>query len=145
MKPFKLEAVLGHRKRSENSAQKELLASLDTKEEIIRIKAQEEVEMARLYQELGEAKTNEVSVSDLLLYESCICCKKREVRKLDQQLLEMDATIKRKRQKLVLARQEKRALEIVKESRQKQEKQKQKHLEDLFFDEVAVLCFGSGK
>ena len=145
MKPFKLEAVLDHKKRAEHMAQKELLASMEAREGIAGMKALEESEIERLCHELGDAKTNEVLVSDLILYELCIRGKREQVRALEQKLRESDAGIRRKERQLVQARQEKRALEIVRDNRERQEAEKQKHLENLFLDELAIFGHGGVK
>lgn len=144
MKPFKLDAVLDYRKRAEDAARRELVSILEEREVVSREKTREEEEIRRLREELGEAKNREVRVSELMLYDSCIFQKKHQVNVLVKKLADMDAGIRRKRQKLVRASQEKRALEIVRDNREKREKEMRKHAEDIFMDEVAVIRFGGG-
>ncbi len=146
MKPFRLDAVLSHRKRTENTVRKEILSMEDARESLVLEQRGEEMELERLYGELRDAGSrNEILVSDILMYESCIYRKKKELKGIAKKIEEMDARIRRQQKKLVKACQDTRALEILKENRAREEREKEQRAEKRSADEVAVLCFGGGK
>ncbi len=145
MKPFTLDAVLDYRKRTEEEIQMEMVSIQKSKDALVLEKKNEEKELARLIDEMGAAKCRDIVVSDLILYEACIRRKKRDVIDIGKKIGEVDARIRRQEKKLVKARQDRRALEIVRDNRENEEKQRRKQVEDRFLDEVGVLRFGGGK
>ena len=97
---------------------------------------------SRLLEELQTSKQNEVRIPELLMYEECIAFQRRQAAGLEKKLAEADAAVRARRAELVAARQEKRALELLKEKREAAERQKREHQENKFLDEIAVIGFG---
>ncbi|MFO8086002.1 MAG: flagellar export protein FliJ [Desulfobacterales bacterium] len=145
MKSFRLQAVLDHRKQIENTAQKSLLRCLDEKSMLMHKKDDEQKKLQKLYQMFQQAKHNGMLIPEIMLYENCIDLKKNHLGHINQQLNVLDEKIKQKQSNLVEARKEKKILEIIRDNRQKEEKQKQTHRENVSLDEIAILCFGDRK
>jgi flagellar FliJ protein len=145
MKSFRLQAVLDYRKRIENTAQKSLLRCLDEKSMLMQKKDEEQKELQKLHRMFQQAKHNGMLIPEIMLYENCIDLKKNCLLHINQQLNVLEEKIKQKQDNLVEARKEKKILEIIKDNRQKEEKQKQIHRENVFWDEVAILSFGDRK
>mgnify|MGYP006291723779 CR=1 FL=1 len=142
MKPFKLQTVLDYRKRCEDAAQKRLIESEEKRSAALADWQAAEAEVARLLEELQTSKQNEVRIPELLMYEECIAFQRRQAAGLEKKLAEADAAVRARRAELVAARQEKRALELLKEKREAAERQKREHQENKFLDEIAVIGFG---
>ena len=142
MKPFTLDAVLDYRKRTEDEIQREMVSIRTSMDALVLEKENEERELARLIDEMGDAKCRDIVVSDLILYEACIRRKKRDIVDVDKKINEVEARIRRQEKKLVKARQDRRALEIVRDNRENEEKQRRKQAEERFLDEVGVIGFG---
>jgi flagellar protein FliJ len=145
MKPFRLQSVLDYRKRLENIAQKSLLNSFEEQRSLNAEKQQGKEEVLRLCEKLQEAKQNTILLPEVMLYEEYIHIKKKHMDDLSRKLEALDSKIKQKKEELVKVRQEKKALEILKEKREEEEKRKQKHSENIFLDEAAILGFGERK
>ncbi|MCF8039608.1 MAG: hypothetical protein K9K79_09860 [Desulfohalobiaceae bacterium] len=145
MRPFRLQAVLDYRKRVENEARKSFLLCLEEQRACAAQKEQKEHEAQRLHMELQEAKTNEVLLPEVMLYEECIASKKREILEFEQKIRSLKLKGEQKNQVLVRASQEKRALELLKEKREEKAREKLRHLENTFLDEIAVLGHGVRK
>ncbi len=145
MKPFRLQSVLDYRKQIENITQKSLLMCLEQKHLLILKKEEEQKKLQKLYDAFQEATHIGMLITEINLYLECIGCKKNQLQDIRQQLDSLDQKIKKKQKKLVKARQEKKVLEILKKNREKIEKEKHKHMENVFLDEVANLCFGDRK
>ncbi len=145
MKPFRLQSVLDYRKQIENITQKSLLMCLEQKHLLILKKEEEQKKLQKLYDAFQEATHIGMFITEINLYLECIGCKKNQLQDIRQQLDSLDQKIKKKQKKLVKARQEKKVLEILKKNREKIEKEKHKHMENVFLDEVANLCFGDRK
>lgn len=142
MKSFKLHGVLDYRKRCEDEAHKKLYQCIERRSLLADEKSGKESELQGLAAELHAAKIEGIGVQELLLYEECIGLKTRELEGIKQKLLQAEAEVKEKRAELVKARQEKRALEILKEKRDAAERLKERQQENKFLDEVSVLGFG---
>jgi len=142
MKPFKLQTVLDYRKRCEDAAQKRLLESEERRSAAAAQWKAAKAEVVRLLDELQASKQNDVRIPELLMYEECIAFQRREAAGFEKKLAEADAAVTKRRAELVAARQEKRALELLKEKREAAEKQKRENQENKFLDEIAVISFG---
>ena len=145
MRPFRLQAVLDYRKRVEDEARKYFLLCLEEQRACAAQKEQKEHEAQRLHMEFQEAKTNEVLLPEVMLYEECIAAKKRELLEFEQKIRSLKLKGEQKNRVLVRASQEKRVLELLKEKREEEAKEKQRHLENAFLDEIAVLGHGVRK
>jgi flagellar FliJ protein len=145
MKPFRLQSVLDYRKQIENMAQKSLLMCLEQKHLLILKKEEEQKKLQKLYDGFQESKHKGMLITEINLYVECIGCKKNQIQDIIRQLDRLEQKIKEKQKQLVHARQEKKTLEILKENRKNVEEQRQKRLENVFLDEVAMLCFGDRK
>jgi flagellar protein FliJ len=145
MKPFRLQTVLNYKKRLENIAQKSLLNCFEEQSSLKTEKQMEKEEVQRLCEELQKAKQKNIILSEVMLYEEFIHIKKKHMDDISRKLAALDSEIKQKKEELVKVRQEKKALEILKEKREEKEKRKQKHSENIFLDEAAILSFGERK
>ncbi|MFP4193628.1 MAG: flagellar export protein FliJ [Desulfobacterales bacterium] len=145
MKTFKLQALLDYRKKQADRAHEKLAQSMEKRSSIAEAKKREENEMLRLRREIEEAGRSGVEASELMLHQEFISAKDRLIRELEDSLSRAEADVSEKRGELVKARQKKRALEILKQKRQEAREKKEKHNENVFLDEVAVIGFGGGK
>lgn len=145
MRPFRLQSVLGYRKRLEDMAMKSLLICLQKKSQLHEEKTKAEKELHRLAENFQEAKMKGICVCDIVLYENCIQVHKENKKNISRQLDLLNSEIEIKKEELVKARQEKRALEILKERRQEQEMTKQRIKENMFLDEISIRGSGDKK
>lgn len=145
MKTFKLQALLDYRKKQADRAHEKLAQSMEKRSSIAEAKKREENEMLRLRREIEEAGSSGVEVSELMLHQEFISAKNRLIKDLEERLSIAEADVSEKRGELVKARQKKRALEILKQKRQEAREKKEKHAENVFLDEVAVIGFGGGR
>ncbi|MFO7930294.1 MAG: flagellar export protein FliJ [Thermodesulfobacteriota bacterium] len=145
MKTFKLHALLDYRKKQADRAHEKLAQSMEKRSSIAEAKKREENEMLLLRREIEDAEIRGVEVSELILHQEFISAKERVVRDLEESLSMAEADVREKKGELVEARQKKRALEILKQKRQEAREKKEKHAENVFLDEVAVIGFGGGR
>jgi flagellar protein FliJ len=145
MKPFRLQSVLDYKKRLENMTQKSLLNCLEAQRSLNTEKQKEKKEVLKLCEEFQEAKHKGIILPEVMLYEDCIRVKKKHVNEITRELEMLDFEINHKKEELVKARQEKKSLEILKKKREEEKKRKQRHNENIFSDEAAILGFGERK
>jgi len=145
MKPFKLQSVLDYRKRIEKMAQKSLLFYLEKQSSLDAEKQKRQKELLKLFDELQSAEQKGTFLPEVMLYEKCIQDKKRGVEEIARKLEGLSSEINCKKDELIKARQEKRTLEILKEKNEEKEKRKQRHRENIFSDEAAILGLGERK
>ena len=145
MKPFKLQSVLDYRKRIEKMAQKSLLFYLEKQSSLDAEKQKKQKELLKLFDELQSAEQKGTFLPEVMLYEKCIQDKKRGVEEIARKLEGLSSEINCKKDELIKARQEKRTLEILKEKNEEKEKRKQRHRENVFSDEAAILGLGERK
>lgn len=142
MKIFRLQALLDYRKRQADRAHEMLAASMKDRTRIAGIMEQTEQEILELRGELEKAKKKKVPAVELMLHEEFIRARNRNMRELEDRLARAEKDVEEKRRELVKARQKKRALELLKEKSEQEREKKQKHMENVFLDEVAVTGFG---
>jgi flagellar protein FliJ len=145
MKSFRLQSVLDYKKRLENIARKSLLSCFEEQISLNTEKQQQKEEVQRLCEELQKAKQKTILLPEVMLFEECIHIKKKHLSDICCKLEDLDSEIKYKKEELVKARQEKKALEILKEKREEEAKKKHRHNENIFLDEAAILGFGERK
>jgi len=145
MKPFKLQSVLDYRKRIEKMAQKSILIYLEKQSSLDAEKQKRQKELLKLFDELQSAEQKGTFLPEVMLYEKCIQDKKRGVEEIARKLEGLSSEINCKKDELIKARQEKRTLEILKEKNEEKEKRKQRHRENVFSDEAAILGLGERK
>lgn len=145
MKPFKLQSVLDYRKRIEKMAQKSLLFYLEKQSALDAEKQKRQKELLKLSDELQSAEQKGTFLPEVMLYEKCIQDKKRGVEEIARKLEGLSSEINCKKEELIKARLEKRTLEILKEKNEEKEKRKQRHRENAFSDEAAILGLGERK
>jgi flagellar export protein FliJ len=109
------------------------------------VKKTAEDALNELLLELESAKEKDIRIAEVLLYEECIAVKRREVANLAKNLAEAEEAVRQRRTQLVQARQEKRALELLKERREEMEEKKRVHRENRLLDEIAVISFGGDR
>jgi len=145
MKPFKLEGLLGYRKRLEDHAHYVLAVSMEQKRIIEEARERALEDIRRLRRELESAKTKRLDLEEILLYERCIAAKQLWLHRLEEDLAREEANVAQKEQELIRARQNKRVLEILQENFLEAEKKETNRRETLFLDEVSVLSSGNGE
>lgn len=141
MNRFRLQSVLTYRKTIENMIRESLLICY--KEEFLlkaeRQKVQKEVR--RLHEELQILKESGIPVCEMMIYENCIEVHIRHVDAIAKKLEALGDEIKSRQGKLIKARQEKRALEILNEKNDKEEKRQQRRRDLQIADESAIRSF----
>ena len=142
MKPFRLQTILEYRQRLEDEAHKALMLSIEEQNQLIAERDAEQAAVNRLGRECEEAKTNQVQLQEIMLYDECLVVKKRQVLVCEHKILEQEKIVRQKQEALTKARQEKRILEMLKEKRSAAEKERQEQQEKAFLDELGVLNFG---
>lgn len=142
MKPFRLQSVLDFRKKRVELAQKTLAVCLEEKKILDERVEMRQKELKSLCGELDETKRNEIVLSELMLFEDCIDYKKEQLQDTRRKLQEVCIQIERRRKELFKARQESKALEIIKENREELEKKNQARKESMFLDEIATFGYG---
>lgn len=145
MKPFRLQSLLDYRKHSEDMIHKSLLHFIEEHDLLAQQKDKGQRELEKLYNSFQESKQKNILIPEIMLYENCIESKKYELKNIFQQIEALDQRIKQEQTKLVHARQERKTLEILKKNREKDEIEKNQHMEKVFSDEVAIQCFGDRK
>lgn len=142
MKPFRLQTVLEYRQRLEDEAHKALMLSIEEQSQLIAERDAEQADVNRLGRECEAAKTNQVQLQEIMLYDECLVLKKQQIRVCEHKIVEQEKIIRQKQEALTKARQEKRILEILKEKRSAAEKERREQQEKAFLDELGVLNFG---
>ncbi len=145
MTRFRLQSVLDYRKIKEDTAQKSFLICIEERRTLTEKMEEGQRELRRLFEKLDERKRNGIVLSEMMLFEDCIVSKKSRLNDIRNNIETLSSKIQEKRRQLVEARQEKRVLEILKESRQEEERKNDLKRECMLLDEIAVLCFGAGK
>jgi flagellar export protein FliJ len=121
------------------------MESMEARDALVRARKAAAQEIRLLLKDLDAAKCEDVRIDELILYESCIARKKREEALLEQKIGDAQAEVQEKNAQLVAARQEKRALELLKERRQSEERRRQELAEKKSMDEIAVIRYGGGR
>lgn len=145
MKPYRLQSVLNYRKRLENMAHKSLLTCMEEEMSLNLEKQKLQKEVLRLCEELRKTEQKGIFLPEMMLYETCIQTKKRHLNEIGCKLDELVSEIIKKQDELVMARQDKRALEILKEKKEEEEKRKQRQTEKKNADDTAIRVFGERK
>jgi flagellar FliJ protein len=126
-------------------AQKSILIYLEKQSSLYAEKQKRQKELLKLFDELQSAEQKGTFLPEVMLYEKCIQDKKRGVEEIARKLEGLSSEINCKKDELIKARQEKRTLEILKEKNEEKEKRKQRHRENIFSDEAAILGLGERK
>jgi flagellar protein FliJ len=145
MKPFRLQSVLDYKKRLEDMAQKSLLICLEARSSLNSEKQKEKKEVLKLCEQLQKAIQKSIILPEMMLYQHCIQAKKDHINEISRKLETLDSEINLKKEELVKAGQDKKSLEILKNKKEKEKERKQRHDENCFFDEAAILGFGERK
>jgi len=135
---FRLEQVLKFRKEVEKMHQLDLAAAKqqhDTAQD--RLKS-EKTALEELEQECSQRQLDGIQAKDLQLYGDFSRRKAQEIQRLKESLVELEQAVHEKRDALLAAAKEKKALEVFKEKKMKNLRLEQLCRERAFLDEIAI-------
>lgn len=135
---FRLEQVLKFRKEVEKMHQLELASAKqqhDTARE--RLKS-EKTQMEELEREFAQRQMTGIDAKDLQLYGDFSRRKSREIQQLRESLVSLEKAVQEKREALLTAAKEKKALEVFKEKKMRDLRMEQLCKERAFLDEIAI-------
>ena len=135
---FRLEQVLKFRKEVEKMHQLDLAAAKqqhDTAQD--RLKS-EKAALEELEQECSQRQLDGIQAKDLQLYGDFSRRKAQEIQRLKESLVELEQAVHEKRDALLAAAKEKKALEVFKEKKMKNLRLEQLCRERAFLDEIAI-------
>jgi len=135
---FRLEQVLKFRKEVEKMQQLELAAARQ-RQDVARERLRNEKDaMQNLEQEFSQRQLEGIEAKDLQLYGDFNMRKTREIQLIRDSLPALEKAVQEKREALLTAAKEKKALEIFKEKKLRELKMDQLSRERAFLDEVAL-------
>jgi len=139
MKPFSMQPVLRYRKQLEDEARLAFFASQEKEQELADLVHHLEENLQRLVRELERLKQEGTTIDILLLYENRIGVEREMLAKRREELARQHEQVERRRKRLLHTRQEKKALEQLKERQNRAYKQYKDRREAAMLDEIAVL------
>ena len=139
MKPFSMQPVLRYRKQLEDEARLAFFASQEKEQELADLVHHLEENLQRLVRELERLKQEGTTIDILLLYENRIGVEREMLAKRKEELARQHEQVERRRKRLLHTRQEKKALEQLKERQNRAYKQYKDRREAAMLDEIAVL------
>lgn len=135
---FRLEQVLKFRKEVEKMHQLEL-ATAKQQHEVARDRLKSEKALIeQLSQECAQRQMRGIEAKDLQLYGDFSRRKCQEIRQLRESLVVLEKTVQEKREALLAAAKEKKALEVFKEKKMRDLRMEQLTKERAFLDEIAI-------
>ena len=135
---FRLEQVLKFRKEVEKMHQLELSAAKQQHETAQDRLKSEKAAMEELEQECSQRQLNGTQAKDLQLYGDFSRRKAQEIQQLRESLVGLEQAVHEKRDALLAAAKEKKALEVFKEKKMKNLRLEQLCKERAFLDEIAI-------
>lgn len=142
---FRLEQVLKYRKEVEKMQQLELAAARLQQDSAHQRLKSEKAAMDVLEQEFSQRQLDGIEATDLQLYGQFNRRKTREIQQLKESLPGLEKVVQEKREALITAAKEKKALEIFKEKKMRDLRMEQLCRERAFLDEIAIQGRGSKK
>lgn len=141
---FRLEQVLKFRKEVERRHQVELAAAKQQHDSTREKLQSEKAAMEALAQEFAERQLKGIDATDLQLFGDFSRKKALEIREIRETLAALEQVVQEKREALMVAAKEKKALEIFKEKKLRDLKMDQLSKERAFLDELAIQSGGGG-
>jgi flagellar protein FliJ len=142
---FRLEQVLKFRKEVEKMHQLELAAAKQQHESARDRLKSEKAAMAELEQEFSQRQLNGIEAKDLQLYGDFSRRKAQEILEIRNSLAGLEKAVQEKRESLLAAAKEKKALEVFKEKKMRDLRLEQLCKERAFLDEIAIQSRGGQK
>jgi flagellar protein FliJ len=135
---FRLEQVLKFRKEVEKMQQLELAKAKQQHENARDRLKQEKASMEALAQEFAQKQLKGIEAKDLQLYGDFTRRKSREIEEMRGSVVLLEKAVQEKREALLVAAKEKKALEVFKEKKMRDLRMEQLLRERAFLDEIAV-------
>lgn len=142
---FRLEQVLKFRKEMERRHQLELAAAKQEHDSATERLTREKSALEELARELDERQRQGIDASELQLYGAFSQRKGNEIKHIRESVADLERVVQEKREALVVAAKEKKALEVFKEKKMRQLRLEQLLKERDFLDEIAVQGRGGQK
>ena len=142
---FRLEQVLKFRKEVEKMRQLELAAAKQRHESARERLKSEKAAMEELEQEFSRRQMNGIQAKDLQLYGDFSRRKSQEIQGIRESLVGLEKAVQEKRESLLAAAKEKKALEVFKEKKMRDLRMEQLYKERAFLDEMAIQSRGGQK
>ena len=142
---FRLEQVLKFRKEIEKMHQLELAAAKQLHEDARDRLKNEKASLEALAQELAQRQQKGIDAKDLQLYGNFSKKKRQEIQQIRESLPVLEKVVQEKREALLTAAKEKKALEVFKERKMRDLRMEQLLKEQAFLDEIAVQGRGGRK
>jgi flagellar protein FliJ len=142
---FRLEQVLKFRKEVEKMHQLELAAARQQHESARDRLKSEKSAMETLEQEFSQRQLKGIEAKDLQLYGDFSRRKSQEILGIKESLVGLEKVVQEKREALLTASKEKKALEVFKEKKMRDLRMEQLCKERAFLDEIAIQSRGGQK
>ncbi|HBG04977.1 MAG: flagellar export protein FliJ [Geobacteraceae bacterium GWC2_58_44] len=142
---FRLEQVLKFRKEVEKMHQLELAAAKQQHETARDRLRSEKAALEALEQEFAQRQLNGIEAKDLQLYGDFSRRKSQEIHGMRESLVGLEKVVQEKREALLTAAKEKKALEVFKEKKLRDLRMEQLCKERAFLDEIAIQSRGGQK
>ncbi|GFO53350.1 flagellar export protein FliJ [Geomonas sp. Red276] len=135
---FRLEQVLKFRKEVERIQQLELAKARQQHENAREQLLNEKLALESLTDELAQRQASGIDAKDLQLYGAFARRKSREIEEMRRSVSMLEKAVQEKREALLTAAKEKKALEVFKEKKMRDLRMEQLLKERAFLDELAV-------
>ena len=135
---FRLEQVLKFRKEVERMQQLELMTARQHHDTARDRLSSEKAAMEELEREFAQRQMEGIQACDLQLFGDYRLRKCREISRIKEALPELEKAVQEKREALLTAAKEKKALEVFKEKKMRDLRLEQLNRERAFLDEIAV-------
>lgn len=139
---FRLEQVLKFRKEVEKMHQLELAQAKQQHDSARDRLSNEKTAMQALEQEFSQRQLDGIDAKDLQLYGDFSRRKTREIQGIRESLVGLEKAVQEKREALLTAAKEKKALEVFKEKKMRDLRMEQLCKERAFLDEIAIQSGG---
>jgi flagellar protein FliJ len=139
---FRLEQVLKFRKEVEKMHQLELAAAKHQHDCARERLKDEKIAMETLEQEFSQRQMEGIAAMDLQLYGDFTMRKTQEIQAIKDSLPVLEKVVQERRDSLMVAAKEKKALEVFKEKKLRDLRREQLNRERAFLDEVAIQSRG---
>ena len=142
---FRLEQVLKFRKEVEKMHQLELAAAKQQRDSAHHRLNCESAAIEALEQEFAKRQLAGIEAKDLQLYGDFSRRKSHEIQQIKESLVDLEKAVQEKREALLNAAKEKKALEIFKEKKMRDLRLERLCKERAFLDEISVQGRGGNK
>lgn len=139
---FRLEQVLKFRKEVEKMQQLELAQAKQQHETARERLKSEKTALEALEQEFAQRQASGIEAKDLQLFGDFSRRKSQEIQQIRESLVVLEKVVLEKREALLAAAKEKKALEVFKEKKMRDLRLEQLNKERAFLDEIAIQSRG---